>query len=117
MKYDLPIGTGYKKPNKTETVTKLQKQILDECYDNNTGPLFFAEHCAWVKCNGLTRYQPFDYQREMLFTMHNEQNACSMFSRQLGKCVYFQSLTRVRNKKTGEILEIPIGEFFELAKK
>lgn len=37
-------------------------------------------------------------------------------SRQIGKCLYTNSLCKIRNKKTGETKEITIGELFKLAK-
>lgn len=35
----------------------------------------------------------------------------------VGKCVSINTLVRIRNKNTQEIMEITVGELFELAKK
>lgn len=85
IEYELPQGTGPKKPHKKDRLTKLQYEIYQKCYDDINGPLFFAEHACWVNRNGLVRYCPFDYQREMIFNLHNYQNLISLWSRQNGK--------------------------------
>lgn len=85
IEYELPQGSGPKKPNRKLKLTKLQYEIYQKCYDDVNGPLFFASHCCWVNRNGLVRYVPFDYQREMLFNLHNYQNTISLWSRQNGK--------------------------------
>lgn len=35
----------------------------------------------------------------------------------MGKCSSGETMVTVRNKNTGEIMDLPIGEFFELIKK
>lgn len=85
MKYKLPQGTGIPKKRSKFKLTDLQKQIWSECYDPINGPLFFAEHCCYVKKNGLVPYIPYEYQREMLFNMHNYMSTISLWSRQNGK--------------------------------
>ena len=61
--------------------------IYKKVYDPINGALFFAEHCCWVNRNGLEQYIPFDYQREMMFNMHNYHSLISLFSRQNGKTI------------------------------
>lgn len=52
------------------------------------------------------------------FTLNIGPGSFTVFrgSRQIGKSVFGDTMLRVRNKKTGEISEIPIGELFELHK-
>lgn len=88
MKFILPQGSGtIKRTRPYKTLTKNQKMVYDMCYDKISGPIFFAENCAWVNRNGLEHYVPFDYQREMIFNMHWYQNLISLFSRQNGKTI------------------------------
>ena len=35
----------------------------------------------------------------------------------VGKCLSLNTLIKLRNKKTGEIIEMPIGEFYETQEK
>ena len=86
MKIILPQGTGVIKKTKSfKKLTDTQKMIYKKVYDPINGALFFAEHCCWVNRNGLEQYIPFDYQREMMFNMHNYHSLISLFSRQNGK--------------------------------
>lgn len=117
IEYKLPQGTGPKKPNKKLKLTPLQYDIYKKCYDDVNGPLFFANHCCWVNRNGLVRYIPFDYQREMLFNLHNYQNTISLWSRQNGKCLENGVGIKIRNKKTGKIEIVSVGDFFNKMKK
>lgn len=88
MRVKLPQGTGsIKKTRPYKTMTTNQKMIYDMVYDPINGPLFFAENCCFVNRNGLQPYIPFDYQREMLFNMHNYKDLISLFSRQNGKTI------------------------------
>ena len=88
MKVKLPQGTGaIKKSKPYRLMTDNQKMVYNMVYDSVNGPLFFAENCCYVNRNGLQNYVPFDYQREMLFNMHNYSNLISLFSRQNGKTI------------------------------
>ena len=88
MKFQLPQGTGAIKHSRPyKTLTPNQKLVYDLCYDDINGPLFFAENCCYVNRNGLEHYVPFDYQREMIFNMHNYKRLISLFSRQNGKTI------------------------------
>ena len=88
MKFQLPQGSGdIKHTRPYETLTANQKIDYDLCYDEVNGPLFFAENCCYVNRNGLEHYVPFDYQREMIFNMHNYKRLISLFSRQNGKTI------------------------------
>lgn len=88
VKYKLPVGTGpIKKTRPYNTLTDLQKEIYKKVYDPINGILFFAENCCYVNRNGIKPYEPFDYQREMLFNLHTSKNVISLFGRQLGKTI------------------------------
>jgi hypothetical protein len=53
----------------------------------------------------------------MLSSFHtNRFNICKL-PRQSGKCFYINTIVKVRNKLTGEIIELPIGELYEKIKK
>lgn len=117
VKYKLPVGTGsIKKARPFNTLTDLQKEIYKKVYDPVNGLLFFAENCCYVNRNGIQPYEPFDYQREMLFNLRNYTSVISLWSRQNGKCCLGTTMIKIRNKKTNEIKEISIKDFFELIK-
>lgn len=88
MKIILPQGSGViKRAKPFKKMSDTQKMVYRETYNPINGPLFFAEHCCWVNRNGLEHYVPFDYQREMMFNMHNYHSLISLFSRQNGKTI------------------------------
>ena len=88
VKYKLPVGTGpIKKSRPYNTLTDLQKEIYKKVYDPINGILFFAENCCYVNRNGIQHYEPFDYQREMLFNLRNYSSVISLWSRQNGKTI------------------------------
>lgn len=87
-KYQLPVGTGpIKRTRPYNTLTDLQKEIYKKVYDPVNGILFFAENCCYVNRNGIQHYEPFDYQREMLFNLRNYTSVISLWSRQNGKTI------------------------------
>jgi len=63
---------------------------------------------------GLITYKPRNYQRKLVRLIHKNRFAIIKQARQSGKCVHKNSLIRLRNKKTKEIIEITIGEFYNI---
>jgi hypothetical protein len=63
---------------------------------------------------GLIPFHPYDYQKEMLLSMANERYTVIATARQAGKCFCINTPIRARNKKTGQIIETSIGEFYEM---
>ena len=88
QKYNLQPGTGFiKRRVNLAGQDPIYQQIWDECYNPKTGALFFAEHCCYTRKNGIVKYNPRDYQKEMLFLMNNHQSVVSLIGRQMGKTV------------------------------
>ncbi len=84
--YKLPLGGKIlKRRMPFKKMSPIQQKIYKRVYDPINGPMEFATHCCWVNCNGIIQYKPYDYQREMIFNMHNYQNIISLWSRQNGK--------------------------------
>lgn len=118
MKVKLPRGTGSIKTTRPyNTLTANQKLVYDKVYDQINGPIFFAENCCYTNCNGIVQYEPFDYQREMIFNMHHYKSLLTMVCRQGGKCVCGDVKIKIRNKKTKEIEIISIKDFFDRIRK
>ena len=114
QKYNLQPGTGFiKRRVNLAGQDPIYQQIWDECYNPKTGALFFAEHCCYTRNNGIVKYSPRDYQKEMLFLMNNHQSVISLIARQMGKCCSGDTMITVRDKNTGEIMTLPISELIE----
>lgn len=86
FEYKLPPGNGsIKKALSFKKMSPVQQKIYKRIYDPINGILEFINHCVYVNRNGIQPYKPFDYQKEMLFNIHNYDRAVSLVSRQSGK--------------------------------
>lgn len=117
FKYKLPMGKKIlKKRIPFNKLSQIQQKIYKRIYDPINGPLEFAEHCCYANRNGVVQYIPYDYQREMIYNMHNYSSIISMFGRQQGKCLDKNMNIKIKNKLTDEVITIKIGDLFELIK-
>jgi hypothetical protein len=101
------LKKAYTKQDLTqEQVFELTKCSLD--------PVYFAKNYMRIVTldHGLQPFATFPFQERMLNSfLANRFNIC-LLPRQSGKCFDINTIIRVRNKKTGEILEITAGEFY-----
>lgn len=75
--------------------------------------LHFAEsHFYIITEDGKRKIELYKYQKNLLKAFKNERFNVVLSSRQSGKCLTFNTLIKIKNKKTGEIEEITIGEFY-----
>ena len=76
---------------------------------------YFADH--YYKLinldTGLTQMKMYGVQRGLLRHFANNNRAIVCSARQMGKCVRGNMKIKIRDKVTGEISEIGIGEFYE----
>lgn len=88
----------------------------------------------WVKCRddivyftrnyikiihvdkGMINFLPFDFQEQIIETVHDNRFTILNCSRQSGKCLIDYTSIQLRNKTTGEIVQTEIGEFFDKIK-
>lgn len=56
----------------------------------------------------------FDRQKQLLKSFMDNDRVVVLSSRQTSKCVAGDTMVKLRNKKTGEIKEMPIGEFHQM---
>ena len=92
-----------------------QVQELVKCYND---PIYFIENYAKIVHidKGLVPFKLYDYQKEIVrLTMENRYVLLKL-PRQSGKCVKKSTRINIRNKNTGEILNIAIGDFHEWQK-
>ena len=62
---------------------------------------------------GLQIIKPYQKQRELLRFFVNEKRSIILSSRQSGKCVCKDTKIKIKNKKTGEIEELTIEDFYK----
>ena len=82
-------------------------------------PVYFIRN--YVKINNLDRgvinFEMYPFQQKIVETIHNNRFIIALLSRQSGKCVYINTNIKVRNKRTGEIKDITIGDLYEQLKQ
>lgn len=82
----------------------------------NLAPLLAYYYPNYPDSNYTLKDFPFAHCYYQLNLGENSYT-CLRGSRQIGKCVYKDTKIKIRNKKTGEIKELPIGEFHDSIKR
>jgi len=90
-----------------------QEQI-DEYVKCSQDPVYFSKYVKIITLDeGLVPFNMYDFQEDMIRTFHENRFVITKCPRQVGKCVDINTPIRLKNKKTGEIVETTIGEFYE----
>lgn len=95
-----------------------QEQLLEliRCSED---PIYFAKKYIKIVTldEGLVSFEPYSFQEDMLKNFHNKRfNICKL-PRQCGKCLIQNTKIKARNKITGKVVELEIGELYETIKK
>ena len=106
------------------TEQKYTPEELKELFTCSTDIEYFSEnYCTIVTLDGGKQLIKLrQYQKDLLHLLTGETvvdekyNAIILAPRQSGKCCSGSTLIRVKHKKTGEIMELPIGKFHEMIK-
>ena len=103
----------------TIKVSKEEKEFLvKEVQKCKQDIIYFAENYFYiVSYKGKHVIKLFDKQKLMLKSFIENNFSIVLSSRQSGKCNCKDNEITIRNKTTGEIISIPIGDFFEKIKK
>lgn len=111
------IQNKTRKANQKLILNDNQVNDIKKCADQKDGYEFFMNNYCYVNCNGIIKYKPYDYQLKVLHALHEHDRVISIIGRQLGKCVQETINITIRNKHSGEIKTLTIGEFYEISKK
>ena len=105
-----------KRANVKENLTKWEQREIKRCKSNIT---YFVENYLKVVHvdRGLVPLELYPYQKELI--QHFDDNRFNMVvsARQSGKCVDFLTNIRLKNKQSGKIEDVPIGEFYNTIKQ
>jgi len=107
-----------KKPGQLVSYTPKEIEELKACADPSSGPLYFMENFIYVQhpVDGRIKFNPYPFQRELIYNYHNFKSNICLVSRQNGKCLVGNEMINIRNKKTGEIKKVTFKEFKEIVK-
>ena len=117
MSNDVYLGNPLLK--KANTPIEFTEEQIIEFLKCKEDPVYFAKNYIKIVSldKGLTQFSPYHFQEKLINNFHdNRFNICKM-PRQTGKCFNINTKIRIKNKKTGKILELSIGEFYEKLKK
>jgi len=99
-----------KKPNIEVEYTPEQILNLSKCQDDL---FYFMDYVKIINPDrGEIKYEPYDYQIDLLTKYRDHRFTISLCSRQSGKCLERNSTIQIRNKKTGKIEKISIEDFY-----
>ena len=95
------------------TPDQLQEYI--KCKDDQ---IYFIE--KYIKIisldRGLISFLLYDYQKKFIAAMHENRFVISLQPRQMGKCLSLNTKVKLRQKSTGKLVEVTLGEFYEWQK-
>jgi hypothetical protein len=94
-----------------ETISEYQRCMED--------PLYFVENYIKIVSldEGVVPFKLFPFQKDIVGTIHNNRFTICKLPRQSGKCFHINTIVKVRNKETGEIKEITVGDLYEEIQK
>ena len=99
------------------SVAYTQDMLIEykRCMDD---PVYFIKnYCKIISLDkGLVNFDLYGYQEEMIRDYHENRFSINMASRQSGKCLIYNTILKVRQKSTGKIVEIMIGDFYRWKK-
>lgn len=112
---------GYKGNSKLKRVgTPIEwtEEMYNEWERCEQDPVYFTEN--YIKIinlnDGLVNFRPYDYQREIIQTIHDERFTIVLTGRQSGKCFESNQLLTIKNKKTGEEMQVSAKDFEKIVK-
>ena len=76
-----------KKPYIKIPYSDIQMEELMNCADSEYGPRYFMENFFYIQhaTRGKLKFEPFDYQIELIENYHNNRFSINMLGRQMGK--------------------------------
>lgn len=94
------------------------EEQISEYLKCSEDPVYFIENYVNIVHvdKGVIPFEMYDYQEEMVRTFNDNRFTIVKCPRQIGKCLDINTPIRLRNKSTGDISVMTIGEFYEREK-
>ena len=111
---------GNRKLRAADEQINYSKEMIDEYIRCKEDIIYFAEQYFYITTidKGKIKIPLWDFQKKALkafvHTPEGRRHIIMMMPRQQGKCVLDETNIKIRHKKTGEIKELPIKEFFDM---
>ena len=95
-------------------ISYTEEQIAEIVKCSNDPVYFIRTYVKIVNVDhGLVDFDMWPFQEEMVQQFHGNRFSICKMPRQVGKCFYINTPIKLRNKKTGEVIEMTVGEFYE----
>lgn len=109
---------GNQNLKKSDVPIEWTGELLREYARCASDPVYFAKNYMKIVHldKGLVPFDMYDYQEEIVEKISNNRRVSVLTARQSGKCVINNTIIRLRNKETGEIIETTVEEFYESQK-
>jgi hypothetical protein len=116
---DFQYYKGNKKVPKSEAQFEWTPKMIQELRKCKEDIVYFAENYFYIVNldRGKEVIKLYTRQRQILKSLVKERFLALLSSRQFGKCFCINTLLKIRNKKTGKIEEISVGDLFEKSSK
>ena len=90
------------------------KEQIEEYIKCKEDPIYFIK--KYIKIisldKGLINFELFDYQINFIKAVHENRRVIGMFPRQMGKCLSLNTKVKLKQKSTGKVVEVTLGEFY-----
>lgn len=92
---------------------------IEEYIKCKNDPVYFIDtYCKIITLDdGLVPFKLYECQRNKVRIIHENRKVILMEGRQQGKCFEKETKYNIRNKITGEVLNVTAEEFHELCNK
>ena len=110
----MPINYDNKYVIRPNSEVEYTKEDIKELYRCSKDINAFIPYIRIINLDqGEIPFVPHDYQHEMINLFANTRYSVILASRQSGKCVRTDTIIKIRNKTTGKVEEISIGNFLQ----
>jgi len=95
------------------------KQQIAEYIKCKNDPVYFIDtYCKIISLDhGIIPFKLYDCQKNKVQIIHDNRKVILMEGRQQGKCFEKETKYNIRNKITGEVLNVTAEEFHKLCNK
>lgn len=104
---------------KSNVNIEFTQEQLEEYIKCSQDPIYFlSKYYKIINLDkGLMTIELYDYQKDMINLFHTNKLSLVKIGRQMSKCSTFSTKLNLRNKITGEEIQLEIGKLFDMMKE
>lgn len=97
------------------SVVDYTSEMVAEYIKCKLDPIYFITTYIQVvhPDRGVVPMELYDYQKRMVNCYKDNKKVVFLTARQQGKCVSLNTIVKLKNKSTSDIISVTIGEFYE----